>query len=237
MKRNLSLGISIVLIGAIIAGGIFVSRKKPGLDLEINFDDFFQNDIVEINPINNQDYILGSPNAKIIIIEYTHLECTYTQHFHETMMKVIKEYGPRGEVAWIIRHFPVPELYPNSYKAAIATECVTNINKENRGIFWKYLEDLYAITPTEISSEKLRESAINVGTDPDLYDSCVITEKYDSKIKADIADAKKLVEIEDVFMTPYNLIITRTGLQTRISGSLDFFDLRSMIDQMLVTID
>jgi protein-disulfide isomerase len=232
MNKNRSLGISIILIGVIVAIGIYISRIEPKQEFELNEIDY---NIIEVNPISEDDYILGSPNAKIIVIEYTHFECPFSRVFHSTMRRIIDDYGHRGEVAWVIRHLPIPELYPNSYQAAVAIECVTNINKDDRGIFWQYTDSIVNSTG-EIDALTLREIAISIGTDPVLYDSCVISNKYDHKIKTDVADAQKLIEADINFMTPYSLIIANTGLQTRISGSIEYLDLKEIIDEMLARI-
>lgn len=96
----------------------------------------------EIRPITSDDHIVGNINAKIIIVEYSDLDCPYCKVFHNTMYRIIKE--SNGDVAWVYRHYPIPQLHPNAFAKSEASECASE-QKGNEG-FWKYVDKVFEIT-------------------------------------------------------------------------------------------
>lgn len=97
-----------------------------------------------IRPIATDEHLFGNPDAEIVIVEYSDLECPYCKMFHEVMHQVVAEEG--GEVAWIYRHFPMPSLHPMAFLEAEATECAWE--QGSNEAFWKYTDKLFEITPS-----------------------------------------------------------------------------------------
>ena len=55
------------------------------------------------------DMALGSPNARVTIIEYASATCPHCAHFHETVWDQLKtNYIDTGKVRFIFREFPTP---------------------------------------------------------------------------------------------------------------------------------
>src|SRR3989338_3732981 len=98
----------------------------------------------EMRAVSLDDHILGNINAKIIIVEYSDLECPFCKVFHETMHQVVEK--SNGDVAWVYRHYPIAQLHPKAFCEAEATECSFE-QKGNDG-FWKYTDQLFKITPS-----------------------------------------------------------------------------------------
>ncbi|OGI95322.1 hypothetical protein A2917_02025 [Candidatus Nomurabacteria bacterium RIFCSPLOWO2_01_FULL_42_17] len=98
----------------------------------------------QIRPITSDDHILGNANARIVIVEYSDLECPFCKVFHNTMHQVVEKSG--GNVAWVYRHYPIPQLHSKAFHEAEATECAWE-QKGNDG-FWKYIDKLFEITPS-----------------------------------------------------------------------------------------
>jgi protein-disulfide isomerase len=95
----------------------------------------------EILALKADDHVLGDPNANIVIIEYSDLECPFCQRFHDSMLQVMDEYGKKGEVAWVYRHFPLDNIHPNARKQAEGAECATELGG-NDG-FWKLVDGIF----------------------------------------------------------------------------------------------
>ncbi len=87
------------------------------------------------------DHIVGSPNAPIIIVEYSDSDCPYCQRFHTTMHQIKDAYGDK--VAWVYRHYPLDRLHPKSRMEAVASECVAKLSDD--ATFWKYLDAMFTI--------------------------------------------------------------------------------------------
>src|SRR3989338_1116464 len=55
--------------------------------------------IAQIRPVSADEHILGDINAKIVIVEYSDLECPFCKVFHNTMHQVIEK--SNGEIACV----------------------------------------------------------------------------------------------------------------------------------------
>ena len=109
-----------------------------------NIKRILENDVesklAPIRAVTADDHIVGDINtAKLIIVEYSDLECPYCQRFHATMKQVMEEY--KGEVAWVYRHFPLTQIHPKAMQAALASECAWE--QGGNEDFWKYADKVF----------------------------------------------------------------------------------------------
>ncbi len=134
-----------------------IPGAQPFEQLTLYIDEVLKNEQepleVKIRPVSESDHILGNIDAKIIIVEYSDLECPFCKVFHSTMHQVVKEYS--GEVAWVYRHFPIVGLHPKAFREAEATECAWE--QGGNEVFWKYTDKLFEVTP---SNNGLEESLL-----------------------------------------------------------------------------
>lgn len=96
----------------------------------------------EVPAYQEKDHIIGSPDASVIVIEYSDLECPYCKRFGETMKEIVAE--SNGNVAWIYRHWVV---HQNALPKAAASECVAKLKGEDA--FWKYIDLVFGLMKTE----------------------------------------------------------------------------------------
>ena len=94
---------------------------------------------IKIAPVAPDDHIRGDANAKIIIVEYSDLDCPFCKTFHRTMNQVIDQ--KEINVAWVYRHYPLSQIHPGAFQKAEETECAWE-QKGNEG-FWKYADALF----------------------------------------------------------------------------------------------
>lgn len=229
MKENkLSLPLTIVLLGIIIAGGIFISRLDPPLPEP---EEIEPPKIIDIRPVTNDDHILGNPNADIIVIEYSDFECPFCQQFHPTMSRIISEYGKNGRVAWVYRHFPIAEIHPNSTFAAVASECVAQTAGNEK--FWEFSSLVFQEAPESLAPEALKFIAETIGVDGDKYESCILLDDGSEKVERDLKDGLAIYENDSNFGTPYSIIISKKGLQTQVIGAQPYEVMREIIESML----
>lgn len=98
---------------------------------------------VNIRPVDPTEHILGNMSGDIVIVEYSDLECPFCKNFHGTMHQVI---DTDPNVAWVYRHYPIPQLHQKAFKEAVATECAWA--QGGNDAFWKYTDMIYKITPS-----------------------------------------------------------------------------------------
>jgi protein-disulfide isomerase len=228
-KNSLLFPITIIIIGIIISGGIFIYRTTHKTDTtEINKNISLE---VGIKPITSEDKILGNPNADVIIVEYSDFECPYCKIYHNTMQDVMYEYGRSGKVAWIFRNFPLESIHKNAKGAAIASECVYRLGGNEK--FWSYTDSLFASSTEILSKDNLEKIATDMGIETEKYNACINSPEITKKIDADIADGKLIYENDPNFGTPYSFIITKTGVQTKIIGAQPLPAIKELIDKLI----
>ena len=230
-KSSLGIPIAIVLAAALIAGAIvFTGAQKSGSPLQVGTGTQKEQITAEteIAPVTDKDHIRGNPNAPIVIVEYSDFECPFCKNFHETMNKIMADYGKDGKVAWVYRQFPIVQLHPNAPKIAAASECVANLGKNDA--FWKFADFVFgerAINaPTDMT--RLPEYAEKSGVDKAKFTACVDAGTYTSQITSDINLAAKA----GAKGTPYSILMVGNQ-QGIINGAQPYETVKQMIETML----
>jgi len=228
-QNNLTIPIAIIIAGALIAGGVFFSNKSEEKAPVDNNQNNEQVEEINLAPITSEDHILGNPNAEIIIVEFSDIECPYCKRFHETMNQVIEEYGKDGKVAWVYRHFPLDQLHSKARKEAEATECAAELGG-NTG-FWDYTNKLYKATPSNdgFDLDKLPDLAEEVGLDRAAFETCLESRRHADKVESHYQDGINA----GARGTPYNIIITKSGEKIPMPGALPFANVKQVIDAAL----
>jgi len=227
-RNNILFPVSIVIVGVIIAAGVFISNREysqPVLPAAVEIDNK-----IDIRPISNNDHILGNPDANVVIVEYSDLECPNCKEFHPIMERIMGEYGKKGEVAWVYRHFTVDSQHPLARGAALATECVASVHGETA--FWDFTSLVFQNAPDSLSPENLKSIAVSMNVDEAKYDACIVLNTFDEKINADIADGKLIRDNEPTFGTPFLIITSKSGSQLNISGVEEYESLVEIIEAL-----
>lgn len=223
--NKLSIPIAIVIAGALIAGAVFFTRSDNTPSLANPTGGGKE---ITVKPVTAADHILGNPNAKVMIIEYSDLECPFCKSFHTTLHQVIDEYGKNGEVAWVFRHFPLAQLHSKAPKEAEATECAAELGGNDA--FWKYTDRLISITPSNngLDLAQLPVIAKDIGLDQNAFTTCLNSGKYASKVQQAYEDAIAAGGEG----TPYSVIISGKQ-QIPISGAQPLSALKVGIESLL----
>ncbi len=201
---------AIVLAGAMIAGAILLkgttSNTVPAQG-NANPTEF------QGKKVSADDHILGNPKAKIVIVEYSDTECPFCKTFHNTMKRVIEERG--NEVAWVYRHYPIPQLHPDAAYQAEATECAWA--QGGNEAFWTFTNRLFEITPSNngLDRSELPKIALYAGLDVTEFNTCLENGTYKEKIAESIKDANKA----GVRGTPSSFLFVNGKLVDSIGGA------------------
>lgn len=227
MQQNLSIPIAIVLAGVFIAGALYFSGRTatPPTDTEGTVN----TDVKKVKPVTAEDHLLGNPNADIVIIEYSDIECPFCKQFHVTMQQIMTEYGSSGKVAWVYRHFPLTQIHPNAPRLAEASECVASLG--GNAAFWKFLDEVFAVAPinTFFPMDKLSATAEKAGVSSSSFESCLTAGTYKERVSSQFNDA-----IETGGQgTPHNIIITKGGEIIALSGAQPYATVRNVIETIL----
>ena len=224
-SNKLTVPIAIVIAGALIAGSLyFINRDASPSPASPNGGE----GQIDLTPVNEDDHILGNPNAQIVIVEFSDTECPFCKDFHNTMHRIIDEYGAEGQVAWVYRHFPIAQLHPKAPKQAEALECAAELGG-NTG-FWSYTDRLYEITPSNngLDMNLLPVIAEEVGFDRGAFTECLNSGRHADAVQEDFDDAVA----SGGRGTPHSLLLTG-GQIVEIPGAQPFSSLRSAIETVL----
>lgn len=228
MKRDsIAIPAAIVIAAALIAGAIYFNGSRPAQNDSANPTAAPAN-LTALRHADATDHVRGNPNAPIMLIEYSDFECPYCKLFHETLQKVMAEYGPSGKIAWTYRHLPIKQLHPNAAKIAEASECVA----QNGGDFWKFADSVFGNREIKESTNmsRLSEYAVAAGANKAQFDSCLANGTY----------AEKITESIDEFIgvsggkigTPHTFVVV--GDQSYpIEGAQPYDVVKKMVDNLI----
>jgi len=186
--------VAIVIAAALIAGAIYLggngsgNTQAPNTAEEESPEEQTTPDVT-VEPVTDEDHIRGNPNAPILMIEYSDYDCPFCKNFHETMNRVMDEYGQDGRVAWVYRHFPLEQLHPNAPAIAHASECVAELGGNEA--FWTFSDLIFEERGRNEATDlaRLPEFAETAGVDPEEFQSCQDSGRYTEEIEADVEEA------------------------------------------------
>lgn len=182
----------------------------------------------EVQPLSNEDHLRGNKNARILLIEYSDLECPFCKSFHATVKQTMDSYD--GQVAWVYRHFPLDQLHSKARKEAESSECAFELGGEEA--FWKFIDKIFEVTPSNngLDLSKLSQLAGEIGLDGKQFQSCLDSGKYASKVEEQYQSGVKA----GVSGTPKSFLLdTKTGKIETIPGAVPYTNLKQSVDNLL----
>ena len=130
--------------------------------------------------------VKGDTNASVTIVEFSDFQCPFCKKAQDTLKNVLTKY--QGRVKLAFRDFPLREIHPQADLAAVGARCAGE-----QGKFWEFHDALFA------DQSKLKEDdlavhaqALALALDEKLFQSCLVSGKFKSKIEADVQEASKL---------------------------------------------
>ncbi|MEZ4195202.1 MAG: DsbA family protein [Candidatus Paceibacterota bacterium] len=187
-----------------------------------------QKEVSKIRPVDETDYIRGNPNASILIVEYSDYDCPFCKNFHETMSRVMDDYGITGKVAWVYRQFPIAQLHPNAERISQAALCVGELGGNDA--FWEFSDLVFQERnlnePTNIS--KLPEYAEKVGVTKDALISCLDSGRHAKTVSDSIAEGAGA----GIQGTPQSFVIVGNQMAA-IEGAQPYAVVKQTIDNLI----
>ncbi len=134
---------------------------------------------------------VGSPDAKITVVEFSDFQCPYCEKFFtNTLSSIQEDYVKTGKVKIVYRNFPL-EFHPQAFPAAEAGACANE-----QGKFWEMHDKLFRGQQDWAGSPKAAQTfssyAKSIGLDSKQFDSCMTTHKFADGIRKDSIDGVAL---------------------------------------------
>lgn len=214
--------LAILGAGALIAGALYFAGREP-TQSDVG------GDASKVPAVSADDHILGNPDAPVVIIEYTDIECPYCKRFHATMEDIMNTYGKEGKVAWVLRNFPIAQMHPNAPKLAMAAECIAH--ELGNAAYWNFLTQVFTVAPvgTFFPMDRLTEVALKVGANADTFNTCVAKDTFKDRITREFNDAVATGGTG----TPHSIIVTRDGQTVVMDGAQPFATVKAVIDSVV----
>lgn len=232
LKNNLIVPVAIVIAGALIAGAVYFSNRGENVAALPSAQVGAENTggLENMRPISSDDHIRGNPNAKVMIVEYSDMECPFCKRFHTTMQQAMDEYGKDGKVAWVYRHFPLDSIHSKARSEAIAAECAGELGGNDA--FWRYADRFFELTPSNNQTDTqtiLPQIAGEIGLDVNKFNTCLASGKYDEHIQDDLDNATATGGNG----TPWSIVITASGKKYPLSGAQPYEAVKQLIELAL----
>lgn len=178
----------------------------------------------KVPPLTANDHVMGDRNAKVLLVEYSDMECPYCKQFNDTVSKLAKA----GKVAWVYRHFPL-SFHANAQIKAESAECVAA--QKGDAAFFTYLTEVMSTSDSGsgFSKDQLYSVATKVGVDQAEFKNCIESGKMSNRVKLD-SDQGSALGIDG---TPGSFLVKSDGTQKFINGALPYQTVLSMVDTML----
>jgi protein-disulfide isomerase len=233
-QSSLAIPLAIVIAGGLIAASIIftdgggtpgkLAAAQPSVQAP-SAPSLDSKDAEKLLAIRANDHVIGSRDADLVFIEYSDLECPFCKRFHPTVKQILDVYGKEGSVAFVYRHFPL-SIHPKALKEAEAAECAAALG--DKDTFWKFLDDLYEITPAnnQLDFAELPKIAGRIGVDVAAFNTCLESGKMASRVEEDFSSGVQL----GVQGTPHTIIWNKkTGRKIPINGALPFENIKTLI--------
>jgi len=175
-------------------------------------------DKVEIQP---DDYVLGSKDAKVTLVEYASLTCPHCAALsNEVIPKFKKDYVETGKVRYVYRDFPLDQL---ALTASVLARCA---GPER---YFGFIDVLFSSQGNWARAtdpvKALEQVGKLGGVTPEKFEECRKNEDLQTKVLQQRMDADKTFQIN---ATP-TLIVNGD----RYSRGVSYEELKAILDQHL----
>jgi protein-disulfide isomerase len=213
---------AIILAGLLIAGAVLLKGNTGSGAVNLPLGNGQPAVNTNIRPVSQDEHIIGSAKAKVVIVEYSDLECPFCKVFHNTLHQLL---ASNPDVAWVYRHYPIPQLHPKAFHEAEASECAWE--QGGNDAFWKYADRVFEVTESnnKLDVAQLPVIAKYVGLDVNAFNTCLASGKFTAKVQADIDDGVKA----GVNGTPSSFIVVKGKVIDTIPGAQPFADITARL--------
>ena len=178
---------------------------------------------VSVLDIDDSDFYIGDPNARVTIIEYASMSCNHCADFHNnTLEEIKKEYVDTGKVMFVFRDFPFN--YP-ALAGSMMMRCVPS------NVRYDYMNALYKLQNKWVSRDMAKTKAElykimqSGGMQQEEFDSCLANVDLENDLLDGVMRAQGEFNIRSTpsFIINGNLF----------SGNKNIKEFRQIIDKIL----
>lgn len=234
-NSSIAIPVAIVIGFALIAVAIYLSgtgNSPVNPSANQNPQNAERPNVVDIRPVDSTDYIRGNPNAPIMIVEYSDYDCPFCKNFHETMKRIMDEFGVGGQVAWVYRQYPIVQLHPNAPRISEAALCVGELAGQDG--FWTFSDLVFSEREINAPTNMLRlnEFAVTAGADSTEFENCLDSRRHKETVDATLAEGSAA----GIQGTPHSVIIAGNQ-KAPINGAQPYEVVKGIVSTLVEQIE
>jgi protein-disulfide isomerase len=130
------------------------------------------------SPVSEQDHLLGSRDAPVVVVEYGDYECSSCGRAYWVVKDLLTEFG--DDVAFVFRNYPRVDVHPRAETVAEALEAAGA-----QGRFWE-MHDWFYEHQHQLELTDLEEHAGAIELDLDLWRSDWRDRNYRERVQRDL---------------------------------------------------
>jgi protein-disulfide isomerase len=184
-------------------------RKQGGVEV------FLQPPNAPLVNVGSEGPAKGSPQAAVVIVEFSDFECPACKKASVTLGRVAAEYADRVRIVY--RHLPL-SIHKQAIPAAQASVCA-----DRQGKFWE-MHDLLFAAAKGLSDDALRGYASQLGLDARSFGDCMASKES----RAIVLQDQQAANDAGIRSTP-TFVINGKLIQGGMSGA----ELKSIIEREL----
>jgi protein-disulfide isomerase len=222
-KRLLFVPAAILGAGLILSLSIYFARASGIVEPSRHNPEAIR----AVNP--ETDHIIGNPDASVVIVEYSDIDCKYCKSFQQTMAQIMTEYGATGNVAWVYRHLPLVDVHPDAALHAEAAECAGSLGGEQA--FWRFIDLVQATAPgvNQFEPDGYPSIAAQLGLSQDAFTACMVGQKFEGGVNDDFINAIEA----GAEGAPYVVLLVEGRQAEALEGALPYATIKRIIDNAL----
>jgi protein-disulfide isomerase len=173
--------------------------------------------------------IEGSPNAKIVLVEFSDYHCPYCgRHANTVEDELRKDFVSTGRVRHVFFNFPLETIHPQAAKVAEGAECA-----RKQGKFWEMHDRLF-VHQQNLTIETVHGLVRTMDLDQPQFLECFDNGRTMTRIQADLKIGRGLnVNSTPTFFIGIALPDGSVKLQKRFTGSVSFAIFEQILEDVI----
>lgn len=127
----------------------------------------------------DDDYIYGSEDAPITIVEFSDFQCPYCSRWYVEVLEPLLAMYP-GQIRFVYRDFPLISIHPEAVPAAVAANCAGE-----QGKYYDFHNSIFS-GDYGLSADAYKKYAADLGLDNDAFATCIEEDRYRDEVMADL---------------------------------------------------
>lgn len=168
------------------AAALFL-EKEDGLVLQTAQLGLEAGKYISTPSIGENDIVVGSPDAKVKLIEFSDFQCPYCKAFQlNTIQKILADY--KDKILFVYKNLPL-DFHPQAENAALSIECASE--QEKFEAYSNKLFDLQDDWGKSEGTQKFKTYAAQLGLKTANFNKCLDDKKYQDKVNEDKKEAEE----------------------------------------------